>query len=324
MKYCNQPFIHAEISSNGVVRLCCGSWHPKVVGNINQNVLEEIWTNEESKKVRKSIDDQSYKYCKLDICPAVFQSTPIKVDTKLPKILKFSFDDSCNLECPSCRTHKIQYSRGTKEYENTTSILNSIKHSYYTHGKYQNATFVVTGSGDTFGSDAFRHFLYDFDGTRLPLLKFVFLTNGVMLTEKVVNKIKSIHRNITRIVISVDASSEKTYNNIRKGGNFVQLKKNIEYLHNCKELSHVQFCYSFVVQNSNYKEMNTFIDWITSYNRATVRFTRILPWSNTAMDFDYENIFSKNHPNYSNFKDIIKQIKGRSKIDFHNLQLANI
>ena len=78
MKYCNQPFIHAEISSNGVVRLCCGGWHPKIVGNIHDNTLEEIWINNESKKVRDSIDDQSYKYCKLDICPAVFKPTPFK------------------------------------------------------------------------------------------------------------------------------------------------------------------------------------------------------------------------------------------------------
>jgi MoaA/NifB/PqqE/SkfB family radical SAM enzyme len=274
--------------------------------------------------VRDSIDDQSYKYCKLDICPAVFKPTPFKVETALPKILKFSFDKSCNLECPSCRTHKIQYSKGSLQYKKSSIILDSIKQSYYKYGKYQDATFVITGSGDAFGGDAFRHFLYNFDGTKLPLLKFVFLTNGVMLTEKVVNKMKLIHRSIHQITISIDASTEKTYNTLRKGGNFSQLKKNIEYLHSCKELSHVKFCYSFVVQNSNFLEMNSFVNWITAYPRATVRFTRILPFPNTAMDFDKENIFDKTHPNHANFKDIINQIKGRPKIDYHNLQLANI
>ena len=178
MKYCREPFVHAEINPSGRVRLCCGAWHPKIVGNIHESPLEQIWINKESQKVRQSINDQSYKYCNLDICPKPFQSVPVDVDTKLPKVLKFSFDASCNLECPSCMTSKIQYVKGSKQYLESMSILNKIKDSYYKFGLKQYAVFIITGSGDPFGSDVFRNFLYDFDGEKVPNLKFIFLTNS--------------------------------------------------------------------------------------------------------------------------------------------------
>ena len=319
MKYCREPFIHSEINPKGDIRLCCGSWHPKIVGNIHQSPLEEIWTNKESQKVRESINDQSYKYCKLEICPQPFQSTPINVHTRLPKVLKFSFDNSCNLECPSCRSSKIQHVKGSKEYNESMSILNKVKESYYKFGVDQPTVFIITGSGDPFGSDVFRNFLYDFDGRKVPNLKFVFLTNGVMLTPKVINKISKIYNNIKQMNISIDSATPDTYNVVRKGGNFTQLQKNIEYLHNFKQFNHVKFCYSFVIQNTNFAEIEPFVEWILTYPRASVRFTRILNWSDMAIDFNKENIFSPDHPNYTKLQETLAKIKHIPNIDFHNV-----
>ena len=325
-KYCNEPFVNVEIETNGIVRLCCGSWHPKSVGNLFENSLEEIWINEESQKVRNSIYDQSYSYCKLDICPK-WQSNSLseiksRVRTLLPARVKFSFDNSCNLECPSCRTKKIQHLPGSKDYNNSMFILESIKTSYLKLGKNQDVIFVITGSGDPFGSDIFRNFLYDLDGNALPKLRLVFLTNGVMLTEKVIGKIKKIHNNIILMNISIDAFNPDTYAVVRKGGNLNQLKQNIEFMHNYKGFNHIKFCYSFVVQNKNFEEMLDFADWILGFNNATIRYTRLLPWEDMNLDFESENVFDSKHKNYSKLKEIVKKIYnkyGSSKIDYTNL-----
>lgn len=332
--YCTEPFIHAEISSNGSVRLCCASWHPKVVGNINNTSLEEIWTGNEAIKVRNSINDLSYTYCKLDICPSWqsnrgFNKHTQAITTKLPKRLKFSFDHSCNLECPSCRSSKIQHVKGSKEYNYSMSILNKIKESYYNVGSEQEVIFVITGSGDPFGSNVFRNFLYDLDGTKLPLLKLLFLTNGVMLTDKVVNKIYKIHKNIFRMHISIDAATEKTYNIVRKGGNFNQLKKNIEHIHLNPNLQHVIIYYSFVVQNANFLEMIDFAKWILSYPKANIRFTKLLPWNDMGIDYENENIFNTNHINYNKFKSVLKDPiflsqDANKRIDWTNINVQNI
>lgn len=324
--YCNEPFVNVDIEPNGIVRLCCGSWHPKSVGNLFENSLEEIWLNEESQKVRDSIYDQSYSYCKLNICPK-WQSNNLstikpRVKTLLPSKVKFSFDDSCNLECPSCRTKKIQHLPGSKEYDNSMFILESIKNSYLKLGKNQDVIFIITGSGDPFGSDVFRNFLYDLDGSKLPKLCLMFLTNGVMLTEKIIGKIKKIHNNITAMNISIDAFNPDTYTAIRKGGNLTQLKQNIQFMHSYKGFDHIKFCYSFVVQNKNFKEMLDFADWILSIDGATIRYTRLLPWGNMNIDFNSENVFDSNHENYVKLKELVKKIYnkyGSSRIDYTNL-----
>ena len=317
MQYCREPFVYAEINPLGNVRICC--WISKIVGNIHEHSLEEIWINDKSQEVRETIYDQSYKYCKLDICKKNFQSTPLSVDTKLPMVLKFSFDKSCNLECPSCRTSKIQHKKGSKEYNESMAILNKVKDSYYKNGIKQYTVFIITGSGDPFGSDVFRNFLYDFDGSKVPNLKFIFLTNGVMLTPKVVNKISKIYKNIKQMNISIDSATLQTYNTIRKGGNFNQLRKNIEYLHNFKPLNHVKFFYSFVIQNSNYHEIEPFVKWIMSYGKASIRFSRILNWSDMAIDFNEENIFDPSHRNHKQLLSTLDRIKDIPNIDFHNV-----
>ena len=325
MKYCKEPFVHADIDTDGNIRLCCASWHDKIVGNINKNTLEQIWQSEEANEVRNSINDQTYKFCKLDICPLwqsdILSKKPYVLETKLPKVLKLSFDMSCNLQCPSCRPYKIQHLPGSVEYENSIKIFESIKRSYYELGKDQEALFIITGSGDPLGSDIFRNFLYDLDGYKLPKLKIGLLTNGVMLTEKIIKKLYKIHKNISYITISIDSANEETYNIIRKGGNFQQLRNNIDYLHSCEELKHVDVCYSFVVQDKNYKEMHDFIDWILPYNRATIRFTKILEWQNMGINFKQENVFDKHHPNYNDLQKTIAEIRKNSsdRINFTNL-----
>lgn len=327
MKYCKEPFVHADIDLDGDVRLCCDSWHPKVVGNINKNSLEEIWNGNEAQHVRDTIDDQSYKFCKLDVCP-VYKSNqlsnkPFKVETNLPKILKFSFDESCNLECPSCRSSRIQHKEGTPNYIKSMNVLNSIKENYYQLGATQPALFIITGSGDPFGSDVFRHFLYELDGRRLPLLEIGFLTNGVMLTEKTIKKIHKIHNNIKYITISIDCSNEDTYNIVRKGGNFKQLVKNIEYIHSCEYLKNVPICYSFVVQERNVREMESFADWILSFDNATIRFTRLLDgFAGSILNFQTENVFDKDHKSNHILLNSIETLKNKhykDRINFTNI-----
>lgn len=323
--YCNEPFIHSEISPNGDVRLCCDSWHPKVVGNIFDNTLEEIWVNEEAFKVRQTINEQTYDYCKLDVCPKYKQnklkSTPQKVTTVLPKVLKFSFDDSCNLNCPSCRIEKIQYKKNSKEYKNSAYILESIKKSYYSLGTDQETYFVITGSGDPFGGDVFRNFLYNLDGNKIPKIKIFFLTNGVMMTPKVLNKITKIHKNIYGINIGVDAFHKKTYETLRQGGNFDILLNNIDNLHRCKSLDHVKVSYTFVVQNQNFKEVIKFANWILSIPKATVRFTKLLPWTNMNIKFADEDVLNTNHKNYQEAIKLLTKLKSYNsdRIDFTNI-----
>ena len=322
--YCKEPFYNIEIDKRGDVYLCCQTWHPVTIGNILENTLEEVWLSDKAKSVRSTIIDQSYKHCRLDICPAWisktipsdelineeypgwWEGTVSRVQFRLPNLIKFSFDASCNLQCPSCRVNRIQFNESDKEYATASAILNRIKDAYLSAPNKSSFHFTITGSGDAIGSHLFRNFLLELDGSKFPNMKINILTNGVMLTEKVIRQLHRIHKNIKLITISVDAATEDTYNKVRKGGDFNQLKKNIDYINKCKELQHANLLYTYVVQNSNFREMKQFAEWITSYPRAKVRFTRILDWGHGGY-FSNENIWDNRHQNHEEFFKVLNE-----------------
>jgi len=322
--YCKEPFYNIEIDHKGDVHLCCKTWLPIPIGNILENTLEEIWLGEKAVEVRNTIIDQSYKYCLLDVCPAWISKTiptdevvndqypgwwngTSRVQYKLPVVVKFSFDASCNLQCPSCRTEKFQYYEGYPKYETSLRILNRIKEAYLSTPNDNTFLFTITGSGDAIGSHLFRNFLLELDGSQFPNMGINILTNGVMLTEKVIGQLHKIHKNIKEITVSVDAATTYTYDKVRKGGDFEQLKKNIDYINKCQELAHCGLLYTYVVQSTNYREMRQFLNWIVAYPRARIRFTRILNWigSQDAGFFEKENIWDPRHPEHKNFSDFI-------------------
>lgn len=341
---CKEPFYNIEITNTGDVFLCCRTWHPKVIGNILENTLEEIWLGEEARKVRASIIDQTYTYCKLDICPAWISKTistdPLINDDfpgweeltnttqiraikfKLPTLVKFSFDDSCNLQCPSCRTIKIQSHPGDEKYEKARMILDQIKSTYLSQPSTSHFIFTITGSGDAIGSHLFRTFLTSIDGVLYPNMRINILTNGVMLTEKVINQLHRIHKNINDITISVDAATSSTYNIVRKGGNFDQLKENIEYLNQCPTLSHTTLKYTYVVQKDNFREMKDFADWILQYPRSHIRFTRMIQFGAQLADhFNLQNLWNPAHEDHAEFFEYINQSWiSNPRINWSNIQ----
>ena len=68
----NRPIERMHILANGDVILCCQDWkHTIVIGNIEDNTIEEIWNSQKYNEIRNSLYDKSKdspticKYCKL-------------------------------------------------------------------------------------------------------------------------------------------------------------------------------------------------------------------------------------------------------------------
>jgi wyosine [tRNA(Phe)-imidazoG37] synthetase (radical SAM superfamily) len=304
-----------------------------------KNTIEEIWQGKEAQLVRASIIDQSYKYCSLDICPAWISKTipedelinelhpgwndgVATTQFRLPEEVKFNFDNSCNLWCPSCRTDRVQYNPEHHKYSQAEHILNQIKLAYLSKPSTAKFGFTITSSGDAIGSHLYRNFLLSLDGEQFPNMRLIILTNGVMLTEKVINQMARIHKNIKQITISVDAATADTYNIVRAGGDFEQLQKNIEYLNQCRTLAHVNLAYTFVVQRDNFKEMKQFADWMLKYPRSKIRFTRIVQFNNQAKShFRDQNLWSPAHKDHNEFFDAMADTwVNNPRIQWTNIQ----
>jgi MoaA/NifB/PqqE/SkfB family radical SAM enzyme len=131
-----------EIEQTGNVYFCCPAWLPLVMGNAREQPAEKIWNSMAAQEVRKSIHDGSYRYCSKVHCnwisgrslpsreeelgkenvrseagedrASLEQLYPLEM-SKGPSQVVLSYDRSCNLACPSCRTD--YYSATKKQQE---------------------------------------------------------------------------------------------------------------------------------------------------------------------------------------------------------------
>lgn len=335
---CTVPFESLEIHDESYF-LCCASWLKKHLPK-NQP-MKDMWNSEDAVEIRKSVMDGTYRNCDKKQCPYLSQLTnlntkslgPIKHISELPneikehvdlqngimnvgpKIVHMSFDRSCNLKCPSCRIESIMANGEKLEKINVTIeemeslFADSIE------------TIYCSGTADPFASKSYRNYLKNFNPKKYPKLKYIHLhTNATLWNEKMWNEMKNIHPYVKTCEISIDAGTKETYENMtRLGGNWDNLVSNLNFISTIKTLQSVK-C-SFVVQQSNYNEMETFLNLIYSIfkNKTKVFFGRITNWG-TFSDGQFKliDVGDTTHPEHKLFLDKFKKVSTNPYV-FHNM-----
>jgi len=320
-KFCPAPFRQVDLYENGKVYACCPTWLPTPMGNVSHGQVMELWNNQTMQRIRESIYDGSYRYCRHDRCPHIQGGTLPGIEEyeqdaelgdvvrerrvtmeSLPTFINMCNDQSCNLFCPSCRTSRINHTTGS-EYENIRKLQNLLLDPMLAEPSNRHFTLSITGTGDPFASRAFRELLYSMDGTMFPNMSINLQTNGVLLTPRNWQRMKSIHRNIATIIISFDAATESTYDITRRGGHWQQLLKNCENLKNLRLSGEVNSLrLDFVVQLDNYREMGDFVDLAESFCADGVAFSRLMDWGTWPMkEYLDRCVWMPEHPEYENF-----------------------
>jgi hypothetical protein len=130
----------------------------------------------------------------------------------------------------------------------------------------------------------------------------------------------NIHKYVHSCEISIDAGVRYTYENVtRLGGNWNNLISNLNFISTIKSLQSIK-C-SFVVQQSNYNEMETFLNLMYSIfkNKTKVFFGRITNWGTFSdVQFKLIDIGDGNHPEHSLFVKEFKKVATNPYV-FHNM-----
>jgi len=330
-KFCSKPFETLSVRDDGSCWMCCTSWLPYSIGNLNTQSFEDIWHGEIATTIRESILDGSFRYCNHTVCGDISNNRLEELvgepkAVKFPTHLMFENDASCNLSCPSCRTEKIYDYKGL-EYERKLALHNKIIDAVFAKPHNDEIVLDITGSGDPFGSKIFRDFLINFDPTPWPNLILDLNTNGVMLTPTYWRRISKWHNKIRAIRISFDAACEKTYNVVRRGGNWSTLLANCDYINRViDDYPYIYILTQFVVQDLNYREMIDYANLIlTRYpNFYYTEFQLVFDWktwdNNT---YNQRTIWKTEHPEYTSFREILNDpIFSNPKIRLGNV--ANV
>lgn len=297
--FCSKPFSWFEVSrgtttGEGETYVCCPTWISKPIGNLRHNSVEEVWNSEAAADIRRSILDGSFEYCSRTLCaflqsetgpvqPAAEVTEPLMrraIDENLqilpwgPLDVIACHDRSCNLSCPSCRTHIIM------EHNRRDQILDIQKK--LKEGALKDARLLhVTGSGDPFGSPYMREFLQTLDRSRMPALERIHLqSNGILWTKRMWETIPEDVRALVHTAeISIDAASANTYSENRRGGDFDRLLENLAFI--AAELRPRpirDFEISMVVQANNFREMKDFVRLGNRFGVSKVSFHQITNW----------------------------------------------
>jgi sulfatase maturation enzyme AslB (radical SAM superfamily) len=240
-----------------------------VTGNIRECPLEEVWNSENIQKLRQSIIDGSYRYCRKD-CYVIPRSPTMEElpepyrtyirdgRTELPlsaiERLSDSHDYRCNLACPSCRPeiHKL-----TDEERKAYPVIEREIDKILLHVKEYDTSL----QGDPFASPYTRKKLQTMDPKDYPHLCSVILeTNGQLLTPDMWTSMHKLHPLIQWLFISLDGASKASYEANRFPGKWERIVENLEYLAKVRrQMAHpFYFILKFIIQQNNFRELVTF------------------------------------------------------------------
>lgn len=288
---------YLEIHTNGDITICCHTWLPEFCGNILTDTIEDILNNSNRISMIKDMDVGNFTNCN-DHCPFINAMLSDKQESvnfivpldslafhkkNKPLVINFSYDQSCNLQCPSCRDSLILYKVG--ENERLVKVHQGVeKLVEYLLLQDENIVLNITGSGDAFASPTYWQYLKKLSSANPgDNLQIKLMTNGILMTDTRWDEIKPLWKNITHIGVSIDAFTTATYSKIRVNGSKTTLDKNLKVLNDLiKNKSFIRLTgwqTNYTVQKDNYKELVDYVKWQLSYDQlSTIFFNYIDQW----------------------------------------------
>jgi molybdenum cofactor biosynthesis enzyme MoaA len=355
-KFCNVPFRNFEVIHTGEVSSCCwvapkhGSYPDRyVLGSLAHQSVDEIWNGKPAKELRRSILDGSFEFCSQDICPLFRddgaglidkdQVSEVRQDMfdgindeerkcieqgsttcdNLPSKLYLNLGYSCNYNCPTCAPSQDEHSAFNKvvDYLETRNSFFLEKLS----SVFLKVRYIFLGSfGEPLYSKSLVRWLRGFRPENFSEDFFMELqTNGSLLNETFWSGLPiELKKHLSMIQVSTDAATKDTYEKVRLGGKWEVIKRNLEFISKLNTVKSLTL--NFVVQESNFREMEAFVD-LGAHLGCRVRFTRVQRWPATSAEvFAKMNVFDPDHVSHSEFVKIVgsEKLKDR-RVDMREL-----
>jgi pyruvate-formate lyase-activating enzyme len=327
---CYTPFNHFEILIGGDIVACCQGWLSVKVGNILTDTPEEIINNPERVRVQNNMKQGILADCN-DRCPQLnsllsgnknyWSIVPLENLTarsqEMPLTVIFSYDPSCNLQCPSCRNEFIYWDPDNTEDTKGQELLKvhnrvvALIDILLTQDR--EVVLSITGSGDAFAAPLFWNYLLDLANKPVPKnLRIEIKTNGVLMTKDNWLKIKSLWSIIKCVDISIDAVNEDTYKIVRKNGNLKKLQRNLNDFDqlvlegNFPALR--DWRTNFIIQQDNFKEVKEYVEWqLTFKSKPQICLSLIAQWYHMSEEqFNSMAVWRSNHKQKDELVEILK------------------
>jgi hypothetical protein len=299
--------------------------------------VKDILNSPTAQRIRKSMTDGSYKYCKHVECGAMTQGAlPTRAAVSSPRArhalqtgdyrvdevdqILFAFDQTCNLSCPSCRRERI-VERVSQSEEKALAVEEKLL-PLLPRLKCLN----INPAGELFASKPSRKILEMINDERCPDLVVDIISNGTLFNEDEWNKFPGIHNKVRSIRISVDAARKSTFEKLRRLGNYEIFLKNMQFLSRLRTAGIIQeLKFSFTYQHGNMYEMREFVFFCESMNCDFAIFERLQNLG-AFTDDEYREraVHRPTHPLYREFIEIIRDPIFRQTNVWHDFDYPGV
>lgn len=289
---CDIAWNSITVDAKNRVFICtCDGHLPFPVGKVNDfKSFDEVFRSPMAINIQESISEKKFRYCATDHCGIKNQNMQ-----RYPNgyYLLLSIDTSCNLRCPSCRERLIFINDKNLLRDKFSTIESIISWIRLTNKK----VYVELAGGDPFASLIYIDMMEVL--SQLPNVRFVIRTNGLLIKNNF-NKLKNIFNKIDDFIISIDAATKQTYEQVRLGGKWEHLLDNLDFLRDKVKKKPMA---GFVVQKNNLDDVIPFVEFCQQHDLKPSYWV-VQDWG-TWHDFSEHCVHLSTSKHYTKFVNII-------------------
>jgi MoaA/NifB/PqqE/SkfB family radical SAM enzyme len=243
---CTEPWTTLEAAGHdGRVYQCGGNWSAKQMGNVKDNTLMEIWNGQPFQQARRMMGQKAVAGLCKPICTRLYDGVANEkrfkiqagseafvrnqlllaeeiaerkeVLTGMPQHMTLCPSSYCNYNCVFCDYgQRDRVDIPERIWDELPLFLPTLK------------TLTLLG-GEPFASPRVWDFLTTFDTEKFPDVRLDIFTNGALMTEKALRRVKSSA--LGEITISLNAGSPEVYETVERGtASLGQVMQNVDAL----------------------------------------------------------------------------------------------
>ncbi len=330
--FCSQPFEYLVIRNDGksiLLAPCCTSFWLPYGKTYQYNTLDaeikNFWNSYEFQEIRRSILDGEFTYCSKVRCPfftKIIDRKMVKngrlrhiIDNHStyiedgPKIIVCTYDETCNLSCPSCRSHKIAAT--SEQRKNYDTMADKFILPIITP---QTDHILVNGSGEAFASAHTMRLIRSLPFDNCPNLKVHLMSNGELLADRW-HSLGQATNHIEKLILSFDGISKETYEKYRRGGHLDRFLKSITFASQLRKNGTISSLVAVMtIFSGNMHEAISIYEFCNDHNFDSFVINKFQNWGTfSAEEFMQMDVWNSNHIQHKEWNFIFNKLKELSK-----------
>jgi len=306
---CHFPFESLYLLPDGF-STCCQSWvNPQawVIDREHKLGAWQAWNHPNFQELRRRVLFGDWSQCVTcprvpnNLVPETIADDVQPVMQRGPTRIIITNDLVCNLHCWSCRTAPIGRRRQSeaRRERSMIEILDTFR-PWITCVR-------LLQSGEVFASPMHIKWLIHLNPREWrPEFKIELTTNGTLMADKW-NTIKNAHPMIGSIAISVDAGTKQTYEKVRRGGKWSDVKQGMELAAQLKRDDRIDtFRLLFCVQSDNFRDIPAYIRMGKALGANSIGLMQLRPWWQSDSQYSAACVANPKNPDHEEYLRILE------------------